>query len=245
MSINRQFFPEERAATPVISSILMVAIVAILATVISASAVGVASETSSPAPQVSFNFNTDDVTGDVIVTKSGGATFGGDQVKFSGAALEKTTYGSVTEWAGKDVRAGDSAAVDVKPSETLRLIWQSPNGRTEAILAAYDVPTDVAPTASIGSVDIRAGQTWVKINNIQFSRVNNGTVYVVVEESRRNRVGRDVVSESDFSTNGGDLTVSGLDTITRGYRIKVTVYETDSKSTQLSTTHRASGISRP
>jgi len=89
MSINRQFFPEERAATPVISSILMVAIVAILATVISASAVGVASETSSPAPQVSFNFNTDDVTGDVIVTKSGGATFGGDQVKFSGAALEK------------------------------------------------------------------------------------------------------------------------------------------------------------
>jgi FlaG/FlaF family flagellin (archaellin) len=220
----------------------MVAIVVVLATVISAVALGVTSGTTSPVPQVSFEFNADYTTGDIIVTKRAGNTFNGDYVKFSGAALEKTTYGSITEWTGKGVRAGDSAAVDVKPGETLRLIWQSPNGRTEAILAKYEVPNDVGPTASIGSVNAGLGQTSAKINNIRFSRVTDGTVYVVVKEGRRNSPTKNVVSESVFSTNGGDLTVTGLSRTNRRSEITVTVYETDDKLTDLTNTTCTFGL---
>lgn len=37
--------------------------------------------------------------------------------------------------------------MNVEPSETLRLVWQSPDGRTEAVLAAYDVPSGVTQCA--------------------------------------------------------------------------------------------------
>lgn len=227
---------DDRAVTPVVSTILLVAIVVVLATVIAGAGLGVASAIASPAPQTSFEFTTDDATGDVVVMTVAGDTVSGDQLRFSGAALEKTTHGSITEWAGKDVRAGSSAVVNVNPSETLRLIWQSPTGRTEAVLAEYDVPSDVSPVASVDSITAPRGQTWVKINNIQFSRVNNGDVYVVVEKTpRRNAVTGITATESTFSTNGGELNVTGLGVNRRANVITVTLYETDSKSVELAT----------
>jgi len=234
MSGNRRFLTEEGAVTPVISIILMVAIVSIVATAISAVALGVAIDIPSPAPQASFTFTPDDRTGDIIITKRSGDIVTGDQLKFSGAALEKTTYGSITEWAGKDVRAGDSATVDVEPGETLRLIWRPTNGRTEAILAEYDVPNDVGPTASIGSIDARADRTWVKINRIRFSRISDGTVYVVVKKRVSSRPTGETY-EAGFSTDGGDLNATGLFQTRRPVDITVTVYETDGKSTKLVT----------
>ena len=69
-----QFFTEDRAVTPVVSTVLMVAVVVILGAVVSTSALGVFSEVNSPAPQASFEFTPDDVTGDIIVTKRAGDT---------------------------------------------------------------------------------------------------------------------------------------------------------------------------
>lgn len=239
---------DDRAVTPVVGTILLVAIVVILATVIAGAGLGVASAITSPAPQVSFEFTPDDATGDLIVTHVGGDTVSGDRLKFSGAALEKATYGSITEWAGKDVQSGRSAAVNVNPSESLRLIWQSPNGRTEVILAEYDVPSDVAPRASIGSITAPSRQTWIKIGNIQFDRVNNRSVYVVVtKKPRSNAVSGIKTAEFEFSTNKGDLNVTGLGSNNRANYIIVDIYETDSKSTKLATSNETVGgrISRP
>lgn len=238
MNDNRPFFTEERAVTPVIGIILIVAIAVILGAVVSAYALGTISDVGSPAPQTSFDFNPDYTTGDIVVTKRGGDTVTGDQLKFSGAALEKTTYGNITEWTGRGVQAGDSTTVDVVPSETLELIWRSPDGGRTAVIAEYDVPSDVGPTASIGSV-YTDYYTWLRgeltVKDIQFSQVQNGRVYVVVEDEPSG--GGRVTSETYFSNNGGNLPVELTpdSDVGHGETITVTVYETNDKSTELAT----------
>jgi FlaG/FlaF family flagellin (archaellin) len=215
----------------------MVAIVVVLGAVISVTALGMANDIPSPAPQVSFDYSADYTNGDVIITKTGGGTLNGDQLRFSGAALEKTSYGGITEWAGKDVKSGDPAAVHVARGETLKLIWQSPNGGNTAIIAEYDVPNDLGPTASIGSVETRYsthnddGDLTVK--NIQFSQVQDNNVYVVVEAERYS-------DNKIFSNSGGDLDMelnpgSGVPYLGNGDPVTVTVYETESKSNVLTT----------
>jgi len=236
MKDNKQFFTGKRAVTPVIGIILIVAIAVVLGAVVSAYALGTVTDIGSPAPQASFDFSPDYETGDIVVTKSGGDTLNGDQLKFSGAALEKTTYGNITEWAGKGVKSGDSATVDVVPGETLELIWQSPESGKTARLAEYDVPNDVGPTASIGSVETdygtHNGDGAFTVKNIQFSKVQDNNVYVVAETD---------YSYSDdkiFSNSGGDLNMDlngpgGVPDLKSGDPITVTVYETESKSNVL------------
>ena len=93
MSDNRQLLTEERAVTPVIGIILVVAIAVVLGAVVSTYALGTVNDVGSPAPQASFDFTVDDATGDIVVSKSGGDTLDGDQLKFSGSALEKMPTG--------------------------------------------------------------------------------------------------------------------------------------------------------
>jgi len=195
------------------------------------------SDILSPTPQVSFDYSADYTNGDVIVTQTAGGSLNGDQLRFSGAALEKTTYGDITEWAGKDVKSGDSAAVHVARGETLKLIWQSPNRGNTAIIAEYDVPNDLGPTASIGSVEtgwstyVLGGTMTVK--NIQFSQVQDDNVYVVVEAGPYSE---NII----FSNSGGDLNVDlngngGVSGLKKTDPVTVTVYETESKSNVLTT----------
>lgn len=249
MNDPTQFHTEDRAVSSVIGTILLVAIVVIVGSVVTGAALGVTLDIPSPTPQASFEFTPDDETGDIIVTNVAGETVPGDQLKFSGAALEKTTYGSVTEWAGKNVRAGDSASVDVRPDETLRLVWQSPNGLTEAILAEYDVPDDVGPRASIGGITANSGENKITINNIQFSRVTDETVYVVVEKRRDGIATNGRINRSNFSTKGGDLVIEDLRTNNGGNIIEVTIYETNKELFKLeeldSTVSGGGGPARP
>lgn len=238
MTDSRHSLGEQRAVTPVVSNILVVAIVVILAAVVSVFALGIAEDVRNGAPQASFEFTVDDTTGDVIVTQTGGETLDGDQLRFAGAALGKTTYGSITGWAGGDVETGVPATVAVRGGETLRIVWRSAERDQTATIAAYDVPTGVGPTASIGRVDTDY-YTWLRgeltIKNIQFSRVQDDRVYVVVEDEPSG--GGLVTEETYFSTNGGDLSVRLRpdSDIGHGETITVTVYETDNKSTALAT----------
>lgn len=59
MSDGRLFVTDERAVTPVVSTILMVAIVVVLGAIISVTILGIASDTPSPAPQASFSAEQD------------------------------------------------------------------------------------------------------------------------------------------------------------------------------------------
>jgi hypothetical protein len=124
--------------------------------------------------------------------------------------------------------------VDVVPDETLTFIWQSPKGGETAVLAKYDVPDDIGPTASIGSITANNGESKIIVNNIQFSRVKGGEVYYeVVKCSRRNcnRLGG-TSSKSGYLTDEGDLVVD-LGRNSLGNEITVTVYETDEKLNRL------------
>lgn len=238
MNDKKQLLTEERAVTPVIGIILVVAIAVVLGAVVSAYALGTTNDVGAPAPQASFDFTVNEATGDIVVTKSGGDTIDGDQLKFSGAALEKTAGGSITEWAGKGVKAGDSAAVNVMPGESLELIWRSPDSSKTAMIAEYDVPDDVGPTASIGGLSgVYPTTSTIIVNSIQFTKSNK--VWVVLEdENDEGGVGRDAPTQREyFSSNGGDLPfdIAVNYNYVDGETVTVTVYETNSEKNKLAT----------
>lgn len=176
----RQFFADQRAVTPVIGTIIIVAIAVVLGAVVSAYALGVTADVGSPAPQASFDFKPDYTSGNITVTKTSGDTINGDQLKFSGAALEKTTDGSITEWAGKDIRAGASATVNVVSGESLTLIWQSPEGGKTAMLAEYDVPNDVGPSGSVSITNVQSVTDEVTVSVGTLGKIS-GKANLVVE----------------------------------------------------------------
>jgi FlaG/FlaF family flagellin (archaellin) len=221
------------AVSSVISVILMVGVVVILGAVVSVFALGFGESLDSTGPPASFEFKVLD-TGDIEVTHTSGATLNGDQLRFAGAAHEKTSFGGITEWSG-EITAGDSATVNVKGGKTLRLIWQSPEADKTATLSEYNVPDDVDPTASIGSIEAKADESTAEVKNITFSRVSDGTVTVVVEKHIGNRATPDTDS-LEISTNGGDFTATKLSPTQprRGSTtITVWVYETNDKSIEI------------
>lgn len=223
----------ERAVSPVISVILMVAVTVILASVVSVFGLGLGEGLSNPAPSANFGYEVLD-NGDIQVTHESGTTLNGDQLRFAGAALEKTSFGGISEWSG-NVESGDSATVDVRGGETLQLIWQSPNGDSTATLAEYDVPDDVGPTASIGSITANDGEMKITVNNIQFSRVGDGEIDYEVTQKRvttvRGRQRTSIKKYTDSWTDEGNEDV-GTNRISDGDEITVIVYE-KGKSTKL------------
>lgn len=232
----------ERAVSPVISIILMVAITVILASVVSVFTLGLGEDLLSPAPSANFEFEVLD-DGDLQVTHTSGNTLGGEQLRFAGAALEKTSLGGISEWSGDTVKAGASTTVNVRGGETLRLVWQSPKGDTTATIAQYDVPNSANPQASIGGFAYPASHDAringkVTVENLQFSRAHDDSVYVVVEDEPAN--GGSSSAARYFDSSGDDLTFSdatgsGLKDINIGSdeTITVTIYETDKRQFEI------------
>jgi hypothetical protein len=108
------------------------------------------------------------------------------------------------------------------------------------MIAEYDVPNDVGPTASIGSVSAVSSPDTIDIKNIQFNRIEK--VWVVVDDGSKQS---DLPpQELYFANNDGDLSLTQSapgDIVIGGFviggdeTITVTVYETDSKNNQLAT----------
>lgn len=223
---------DNRGAVPVVGVILIVAITIIIGAVVAVFALDIGESVQENAPAGSFDYAYSDKNNKVKVTYSSGDTLPGNQLRFGGAAIEKTSFGSITEWTGVTINSGDAATVEVTSDETLRVIWQANDSETTAILSDYDVPTDPAATASIGSVtDGNQNNGELCVYNVQFSNAFGGNVYVEAF-SMRTTTKRDtaVIAES-----GGDAKLdlgSGLKSAT----IKVTVYETASKNIALTST---------
>lgn len=140
----------ERAVSPVIGVILMVAITVILAAVIGTFVLGLGGEIgeSPPNSNIEFVFDgdatavgspcnlTDGGTAGVLtVTHEGGDTIDADRV-------ELTTGGGTADWsdcssAGTTISAGDSAEVDVDDDGTLRVVWTADGGGKSSTLATW------------------------------------------------------------------------------------------------------------
>jgi flagellin-like protein len=132
----RDLLTEDRAVSPVIGVILMVAITVILAAVIGTFVLGLGDQVSDNAPQASFSFEFN--SSGVNVTHEGGET-----LERSTIELDGDSFGPVTpNFPESTVSAGDTARHDpgINAGETIRVIWTNPNGGSTNTIARATAP---------------------------------------------------------------------------------------------------------
>jgi flagellin-like protein len=129
---------DERAVSPVIGVILMVAITVILAAVIGTFVLGLGENVQSTAPSASFAFDYDsDAGGDSLtITHESGDAIDPDRVDVVFGSSEED-WGSVS---GSAITAGDTTTVDPASGDTVRVIWTSQSGDNSATLGEFTVP---------------------------------------------------------------------------------------------------------
>lgn len=130
----QNLFSEERAVSPVIGVILMVAITVILAAVIGTFVLSLGDSLGSSAPQVQFDTETNS-SGHVKFTHVSGDKITTDlNVSYTNA---NGTDKSET-WSASDtspITAGDSytTADVVKDGNTVRVVWTGPEGQSSTL----------------------------------------------------------------------------------------------------------------
>ena len=138
----KELFTNDRAVSPVIGVILMVAITVILAAVIGAFVLGLGDQVSETAPSAQIDFDYDDSEDPAIVTLThdGGDSFESDRVNITGPV---TNDEGVVGWDGT-ISAGVSSEgneVDADSGgETIRLVWEGEGGSSSTI-ARSTVPS--------------------------------------------------------------------------------------------------------
>ena len=134
----KELFTNNRAVSPVIGVILMVAITVILAAVIGSFVLGLAGDVSESAPTVQIDFSYNSEEEQVTLTHDGGSSFSSDTVRLTGAGDPI----DLNDWGNGQVRAGDSVTVDIPNAEegdTLRVIWEG-SGGSSSVIARSTVP---------------------------------------------------------------------------------------------------------
>ena len=133
----KELLTEDRAVSPVIGVILMVAITVILAAVIGTFVLGLGDQVSESAPQASFSFEFNDSDG-VNITHEGGETLEAGNINVSG---DGTTALAEVSGFGDPITAGDTAEyTGVDPGETIRVVWTNPAGGSTNTIARATAP---------------------------------------------------------------------------------------------------------
>ena len=138
---GRKAQPNDRAVSPVIGVILMVAITVILAAVIGAFVLNLGNELqqSPPSASFSFDFTEDGGNYNVAATHNGGSTF--TETNTGELRMTTTSDGVANVAFGLPVSSGDSQTIEtVEPGEDVRVVWESPDGSTTAIIASTTTP---------------------------------------------------------------------------------------------------------
>ena len=134
----KKIFTEERAVSPVIGVILMVAITVILAAVIGAFVLGLGDQVTESAPTAQISFEYDSGDDSVTLVHDGGSSFQADRVELRG--VDNYDLGN---WDGS-VSAGDSTGpINIggeNEGNTLRLVWQG-SGGSSSVIARSTVPS--------------------------------------------------------------------------------------------------------
>lgn len=148
----KQLFTEDRAVSPVIGVILMVAITVILAAVIGTFVLGLGDQVSESAPQAQFSFDFSDPSGsgeEISITHDGGDAVPTDQLAVNVAGTTAWDAGTAQDpyddtapspnWAN-DVTAGNELALTadadntISNGDTVRVIWSSSNSDSTATI---------------------------------------------------------------------------------------------------------------
>jgi len=138
---------EDRAVSPVIGVILMVAITVILAAVIGTFVLGLGDQVSDNAPQASFTFEFADSggfdggTGDYVnITHDGGETLENSTLEVQGDGGTDLSYVSGSTW-DSSISSGDRISYEnVNSGETIRVVWTNPNGGSTNTIARSTAP---------------------------------------------------------------------------------------------------------
>ncbi|MFC6872206.1 type IV pilin N-terminal domain-containing protein [Halobellus marinus] len=142
----RELFTDDSAVSPVIGVILMVAITVILAAVIGSFVLNLGGSLQNTAPQATIDFNYNESApsaGDGNVTLVHAS---GDQLENS--SIRVTTSDSASSFSGANYSdenspytAGDQIAKGpYDAGETVRLVWQDPEGGSSSTIAESSAP---------------------------------------------------------------------------------------------------------
>jgi flagellin-like protein len=145
----KELLTEDRAVSPVIGVILMVAITVILAAVIGTFVLGLGDQVSESAPQASFSFDFEANNGDgfnggtgatgdyVNVTHEGGETLESNNINVTG---DNSGLTDSSAFSGT-ISAGDTGVyTGVNSGETIRVIWTNPAGGATNTIARATAP---------------------------------------------------------------------------------------------------------
>lgn len=129
-----------RAISPVIGVILMVAITVILAAVIGSFVLGFGDQIQETSPNTQFSF---DNTGDtLIVTHEGGDPIPADQLRFVSSNTDDDwhdqNWSELSEGEDDTITAGNSVNEEFDDGETLRLVWEAEDGSSSATVATFE-----------------------------------------------------------------------------------------------------------
>ena len=131
---------DERAVSPVIGVILMVAITVILAAVIGAFVIGIGDDQET-VPQASWDWDYSETDDEITVTHSSGDSIDRDRLSVTGGGVTDTTpvegddlFDGVTT-----VSAGtQSEEIGVDPDDgAINLVWESEDGGTSSTLSSF------------------------------------------------------------------------------------------------------------
>jgi len=137
MHVKQLFGSDDRAVSPVIGVILMVAVTVILAAVVSMLVLGMGQNVNNN-PQATFSFDYNSANHNVTITHDGGDTLDASRVSILN---DNTSVNSIDPWsASGKLAAGSSTAIKGYAGDTIKVVWQGNNGET-AVLATYQVPT--------------------------------------------------------------------------------------------------------
>jgi flagellin-like protein len=137
-TIQESLFDEERAVSPVIGVIMMVAVTVILAAVIGAFVFGLGGQ-QQQAPQAMFDYNFNE--GEVTISHDSGDALprASIDVVIDGSAVGESALSS----AGSDNRytAGEEIySGSVETGDEIRVIWRSPSSDTTTTLSTITAP---------------------------------------------------------------------------------------------------------
>lgn len=152
----KNLFSDERAVSPVIGVILMVAITVILAAVIGTFVLGLGDSLSETSPQATYDWSQSSATNgsNVTVDHTGGDSIDASAIGVTINAEGNTTSfdGDISDWASGDtVQAGDSfkfhegnittdaTSPGLYSGDQIRITWSSEEGGSSSVLTEYTI----------------------------------------------------------------------------------------------------------
>ncbi|RDZ63576.1 type IV pilin [Haloferax sp. Atlit-12N] len=137
----KHLFTEDRAVSPVIGVILMVAITVILAAVIGTFVLGLGDQVSETSPQASFAFDYDGT--ELTITHESGEQINGDLVSITGDVNVSSPNNKWSDLGSGTISAGESVVIQSSGNdaftqgETVRVVWTSESGSTSSTLQKW------------------------------------------------------------------------------------------------------------